>query len=88
MTSANKSYKESKSSLPFKEWLKREQIKGNLKVHDTFVNANGSQEDTKSAPEKTCESSCTPMWIPALVGIAIGSAAVYVLLKKKAASDS
>ena len=30
MTSANQMFKESGSNLPFKEWLKREQLKGKL----------------------------------------------------------
>ena len=42
---ANQLYKSSGSELPFKEWLKREQLKGNLKVKkETFVNANGDDD--------------------------------------------
>ena len=85
MISANKIYKESKSKLPFKEWLKREQIKGTMEVHDDYVNANGSSEDEE--PKKSC-NTCTPMWIPTLTGLVIGSALVYFLLKKKTVSDS
>ena len=54
MISANKIYKESKSKLPFKEWLKREQIKGTMEVHDNYVNANGSPEDEE--PKKGCNT--------------------------------
>ena len=82
MISANKIYKESKSKLPFKEWLKREQIKGTMEVHGDYVNANGSQEDENK--DKGCGSS-TPMWMPTLV---VGGAIVYFLLKKKRVSDS
>lgn len=43
MSSANQLYKSSGSTLPFKEWLKREQLKGSLKVEKKeFVNATGS----------------------------------------------
>lgn len=43
MTSANQLYKNSGSTLPFKEWLKREQLKGNLKAEKKeFVNATGA----------------------------------------------
>ena len=43
MSSANQLYKASGSNLPFKEWLKREQLKGSLKVKEKeFVNATGS----------------------------------------------
>ena len=86
MISANKIYKESKSKLPFKEWLKREQLKGTMQIHDNYVNAAGSAEDEKT-PEKTCNGG-TPVWIPTLAGLAIGGALVYFLLKKKKVSDS
>ena len=44
MSSANKLYKTSGSDLPFKEWLRREQLKGKLDVHnDTFLNMVGSR---------------------------------------------
>jgi len=85
MVSANKIYKESKSKLPFKEWLKREQIKGTMEIHDNYVNANGSSEE--ETPTKSC-NSCTPIWIPTLTGLAIGGALVYFLLKRKRVSDS
>jgi hypothetical protein len=85
MISANKLYKESKSNLPFKEWLKREQIKGTMSVHNGYVNANGNQEEDKTT--KNCDS-CTPIWMPTLVGLALGSALVYFMLKKKKVSDS
>ena len=40
MTSANQMFKDSGSTLPFKEWLKREQLKGTLAVNeDKFLNA-------------------------------------------------
>ena len=45
MTSANQLYKASGSELGFKEWLKREQLKGALNKSDSkkeFVNATGS----------------------------------------------
>tara|TARA_R110000803_G_scaffold133104_2_gene200328 strand:+ start:419 stop:643 length:225 start_codon:yes stop_codon:yes gene_type:complete len=63
MKSANQTYKTSGSELPFKEWLKREQLKGMLDVHeDQFLNADGGEDgyDFKSAI------------VPALIGMAIG----------------
>ena len=43
MSSANQLYKASGSNLPFKEWLKREQLKGSLKIEKKeFVNATGA----------------------------------------------
>ena len=86
MISANKIYKESKSNLPFKEWLKREQLKGTMEVHDDYVNANGTQ-DENDTPTKTC-NTCTPIWLPTLAGLAIGGALVYFILKRKKVSDN
>jgi hypothetical protein len=46
METANQLYRSSQSPLPFKEWLKREQIKGKLKIHQNeYVNANGNEEE-------------------------------------------
>ena len=43
METANQLYRSSQSPLPFKEWLKREQIKGKLKIHQKeYINATGS----------------------------------------------
>jgi len=41
--SANQRYKQSGTTKSFKEWLKDEQIKGELEVHqkEDFINANG-----------------------------------------------
>lgn len=49
MISANKQYKESGSDLPFKEWLRREQLKGNLDVHkEKFLNVAGEEEEPET----------------------------------------
>ena len=47
MITANQLYKSSGSELDFKEWLKREQLKGNLKVESKkeFLNADGDARD-------------------------------------------
>ena len=46
METANQLYRSSQSPLPFKEWLKREQIKGKLKIHQKeYINANGNEEE-------------------------------------------
>ena len=53
MSSANQLYKASGSSLPFKEWLKREQLKGSLKVKEKeFVNATGSTRSELAQEEQ------------------------------------
>jgi len=47
--SANQKYKESKSFLPFKEWLITEQEKGLLQNTESMINADGKIEDSKVA---------------------------------------
>ena len=42
--SANRKYKESGSEVSFKEWLKDEQVKGELADHETMFNADGLDE--------------------------------------------
>ena len=66
--SANQLYKNSGSNLNFKEWLRREQLKGKLEVHqDKFLNIDGDGSETESPIsqesfedaylEKICSSS-------------------------------
>lgn len=61
MLSANKLYKESGTTLSFKEWLEREKAKGkfipNVEAMEEFVNADGgTSEDSSDKPEITAES--------------------------------
>ena len=45
MSSANQLYKKSGSNLGFKEWLRREQLKGSLDVHqDSYMNMVGDND--------------------------------------------
>ncbi|WP_438964732.1 hypothetical protein [Winogradskyella sp.] len=44
---ANQLYKESGSSLPFKEWLKQNQNKGLLDNHEKMFNLMGVDGDTE-----------------------------------------
>jgi len=44
--SANQLYKESKSDLTFKEWLKTQQSIGALEDHEKMFNANGNGDST------------------------------------------
>ena len=78
MTSANQMFKESGSNLPFKEWLKREQLKGKLAVHeDKFLNASAYRHaDGNGDKENT--------WlVPSLIGFALGFALSHYVIKKK-----
>tara|TARA_R100001244_G_C5171163_1_gene131677 strand:- start:5903 stop:6130 length:228 start_codon:yes stop_codon:yes gene_type:complete len=64
MSSANQVYKQSGTELPFKEWLKREQLRGKLAVHeDQFYNADGGDDNEGCGCNKI---------IPVLIGAAIG----------------
>ena len=51
MSSANQLYKKSNSELPFKEWLKREQLKGALKesTKKEFLNAVGDEDEDENS---------------------------------------
>ena len=53
MMTANQLYKSSGSELTFKEWLKREQIKGNLNVEEKkeFLNAGGNPRQVPTDAE-------------------------------------
>ena len=45
MSSANQLYKKSGSNLGFKEWLRREQLKGSLDIHqDSYMNMVGDDD--------------------------------------------
>ena len=85
--SANKMYKISGSDLPFKEWLKREQLKGKLDVHESkFYNAGGDDDSTTAAEinATTCDCKVVPKVIGALViGAAIGYGVSVYLDKRK-----
>lgn len=61
MLSANKLYKESGTTLSFKEWLEREKAKGkfipNVEAMEEFVNADGgASEESSEKPEITAKS--------------------------------
>ncbi len=53
MMTANQLYKTSGSDLAFKEWLKREQLKGNLNVEEKkeFLNAGGNPRQVTTDAE-------------------------------------
>ena len=70
---ANQKYKLSKSSLPFKEWLKSEQEGGLLEVRETF-NASGGA-NTRFGDK----NSLIFLGVGLLIGVGIG----HYLIKKK-----
>jgi len=80
MTSANQMFKNSNSDLPFKEWLKREQLKGKLSVHeDKYLNASAYY----NADGDGTDDNKNTWLIPSLIGFALGFAFSHYYLKKK-----
>lgn len=83
MISANKQYKESGSNLPFKEWLKREQLKGNLEVHkDKFLNADGDDNIADTPPMITKEEANKNRNFALVIGVVAGMLISKYVFKK------
>jgi len=78
---ANQLYKESGSSLPFKEWLKQNQSKGLLDNHEKMFNLMGVDGDTeeevieqvkpKSITTKKAKTNMGILNIVGIIGIGI-----------------
>tara|TARA_R110000851_G_scaffold8011_2_gene30815 strand:+ start:10458 stop:10718 length:261 start_codon:yes stop_codon:yes gene_type:complete len=73
---ANQKYKESKSELPFKEWLKQEQDSGILADHQTMFNATGDEIEELEAevmptPIKKSKSSMVGVNMMGLIGVSL-----------------
>lgn len=75
MGSANKVYRESGSSLPFKDWLEREKNKGsfipNAQALKDFENFDGQENPTEDKKELVKDSSMKTIVIVAVVGIVL-----------------
>lgn len=83
MISANQLYKESKSELPFKEWLKETQKKGILKNHEAMYNMieeGSSETKTKS----TTQSAKTKLGMTNLIGFVGLAILIYGLSRTSA----
>jgi hypothetical protein len=91
MLSANKLYKESGTTLSFKEWLEREKAKGkfipNVEAMEEFVNADGGvSEETSEKPEITAKSVENKQMITSIVRvgfIAVLAYFVYQTIKRE-----
>ena len=75
MVSANKVYRESGSSLPFKDWLEREKNKGsfipNAQALKDFENFDGQENPTEDKKQLVKDSSMNTIVIVAVVGIVL-----------------
>ena len=89
MITANQLYKSSGTQLDFKEWLKREQLKGNLKVEDKkeFLNADGDSTSTDvsdgiiaTMPTKEAKRNRNVAFV---IGLALGFGIKYYMDKRK-----
>ena len=61
MISANQYYKNSNTELPFKQWLKVEQMKGKLAVHDSgYLNADGDDYNYADGDDGSTENAPAP----------------------------
>ena len=84
MVSANKVYRESGSSLPFKDWLDREKNKGNFipnaQALKEFENFDGEENPKEVINEFAKDSNMNTILIVAMVGLVLFS--VYKFTKK------
>jgi hypothetical protein len=75
MGSANKVYRESGSSLPFKDWLEREKNKGsfipNAQALKEFENFDGEENPMNETNNFTKDSNINTIVIVAVVGIVL-----------------
>ena len=95
MISANKLYKESKSQLSFKDWLKETQQKGILQDHEKMYNlieseGEGDDEDedetpsTKPVKKSTTQTAKTKLGMVNLVGFVGLAVLIYGLSRTSA----
>lgn len=85
MISANQLYKQSKSSLPFKEWLKETQKKGILKNHEQMYNLieEGGSPKTSSSikPKTTTQDAKSKLGITNILGFVGLALLIYGLTR-------
>jgi len=95
MISANKLYKESKSQLSFKDWLKETQQKGILQDHEKMYNlieSEGEDEDEyddeipsiKPVKKSTTQTAKTKLGMVNLVGFVGLAVLIYGLSRTSA----
>jgi hypothetical protein len=85
MISANQMYKQSKSGLPFKEWLKENQSRGILENHDKMYNMIDEAE--KETTNLTTQQGTKKLGTINLIGIIGIVVLIYGLSKVTSASN-
>lgn len=84
MISANQLYKQSKSELPFKEWLKETQKKGILQNHEAMYNLiEEGANDTKTT-SSTTQTAKTKLGMTNLLGFVGLALLIYGLSRTSA----
>lgn len=86
MLSANKLYKESGTTLSFKEWLEREKAKGkfipNVEAMEEFVNADGGiSEDTSDKTNITAKSVENKQIITSIARVGFIAVLAYFVIR-------
>jgi DNA-binding GntR family transcriptional regulator len=73
MISANQMYKQSKSSLHFKDWLKNTQQRGILDNHEKMYNLieNGDEEETPKLTTQEATKKFSTISLLGIVGIVV-----------------
>jgi hypothetical protein len=73
MISANQMYKQSKSSLHFKDWLKTTQSRGILDNHEKMYNLieNGEEEKTPKLTTQEATKKFSTISLLGIIGIAV-----------------
>lgn len=85
MISANQLYKQSKSQLPFKEWLKETQKKGILQNHEAMYNMiEEGGEPSPSSKSSTTQTAKTKLGMTNLLGFVGLALLIYGLSRTSA----
>jgi hypothetical protein len=88
MISANQLYKQSKSNLAFKDWLKETQQKGILQNHEKMYNLIESESETASISEPikktTTQDAKTKLGMVNLLGFVGLGLLIYGLTRTSA----
>jgi hypothetical protein len=88
MISANQLYKQSKSNLAFKDWLKETQEKGILQNHEKMYNLIESESETASISEPikktTTQDAKTKLGMVNLLGFVGLALVIYGLTRTSA----
>jgi peptidyl-tRNA hydrolase len=87
MISANQLYKQSKTNLPFKEWLKETQEKGILQNHEKMYNLIESESEAEinnTGKKTTSQEAKTKLGMVNILGFVGLAVLIYGLTRSSA----